>query len=541
MSCPREETYAIWLDGELPSAERRSVEAHLVQCEACRARVLALREEAELLADVLLDREPPRLLRREPAAPARGLALGLVPATVLVTALIAATGWLLEHVPTALEWINPFQLKGATEMLFKLIFSIRDAAPGLLGVGVAFAATCAVSAILTFTVTAVFRRWLGPGALVLAALALVTTPSPSEAHLGLHSHEDFTLESGETHDGTLIVSGGTVNIDGVVTGDLLVLAERLTVRGEVQGNVFVFAETLNLSGTVDGSVHVGSDRAEISGAIDGDLYAGAENFELARGARIARDALVWVADGVLEGSVGRDLYAAGSRMEVRGRIGRDLHAYRVRLSLRDGSEVGGDVEARVRPGGSIDVAPGAHVAGETRTEELPHHGHGLMGRYREPAFYVLLLLQLAAAFVSGMLLHTLVPGLFQGRLETTGAFFRSLGLGFLGLVVTPLVLVLTAVTLIGLPVAMMGLALYLAALYVSSILVGALIGSAIMRPGDADAQGFGLALLAGLAVVLVLAHLPFVGGPVHVVVLLAGLGLLIERARAAWIARRLAG
>ena len=86
----------------------------------------------------------------------------------------------------------------------------------------------------------------------------------------------------------------------------------------------------------------------------------------------------------------------------------------------------------------------------------------------------------------------------------------------------------------------MGLAVYCAALYCSAILVGALIGSALVRPSESGAQSFGLALLAGLAVVLVLAHLPFVGWPVHVVVLLAGLGLLIERGQVAWNARRLA-
>jgi cytoskeletal protein CcmA (bactofilin family) len=540
VSCPNEATYAIWLDGELLASERRPVEAHLVQCTTCRALVLALRDEAELLGDVLLDREPPVVPRREPAAPARGLALGFVPAAALMTLVLTISGWILENLPTGMQWMNPFQLKGATEMLFKVVFVIRDEVPGLLGLAVAVAATAGVSAVLTFAVTAAFRRVAGPGAIALAGLALLATPSPSQAHFGMHQHDDYTLAAGETHDGTLIVSGGTVNVDGIVTGDLLVFSERLSLRGEVQGNVFAIGESVEVSGVVAGSVHIGSDRAEISGRIDGDLYVGAENFEISRHGQVARDTLVWVADGVIEGSVGRDLYTVGRQMEVRGSIGRSVHARRIRLSIRDGARVGGDVEASLKPGGEIDVAPGAQIAGETRIEELPGHRRMLMARYGEVAFYVVLALQFVSAFLVGMLLHTLVPALFHGRLATAGDFFRSMGVGFLALIVTPIALLLTAITLVGLPIALMGFAVYVAALYISTILVGALIGSALLGPDHSDTHRFGLALLAGLAVVVVLAHLPFVGWPVHIVVLLAGLGVLIERTRNAWNERQLA-
>jgi cytoskeletal protein CcmA (bactofilin family) len=538
VSCPNEATYAIWLDGELPANERRPVEAHLVQCTTCRGLVLALRDEADLLGDVLLDREPPALTRREPAAPARGLALGLLPAAALVTLLLTITGWIFENLPTAMQWMNPFQLKGATEMLFKVVFVIRDEAPGLLFLAVAIAVTAGLSAVLTFALTAAFRRVAGPGAIVLAGLALLATPSPSQAHFGMHQHDDYTLAAGETHDGTLIISGGTVNIDGIVTGDLLVFSERLSLRGEVRGNVFAMSESVGLAGVVAGSAYIGSDRAEISGRIDGDLYTAAENFEISRDGQVARDVLVWVADGVVEGSVGRDLYAIGRQMEVRGSIGNTVHVRRIRLAIRDGARVDGDVEAWLSSGGKIDVAPGAQIVGEIRTQDLPSPRRMLMARYGEVTFYVVVALQFVAAFLVGMLLHALAPGLYHGRLETAGDFFRSMGVGFLALIATPIVLLLTAVTLVGLPIALMGFAVYLAALYVSTILVGALIGSALVGPDHSDARRFGLALLAGLAVVIVLCHLPFVGWPVHIVVLLAGLGVLIERTRNAWNERQ---
>jgi len=540
VSCPNEATLAIWLDGELDSEDRRTLEMHLVQCQGCRERVLALRDESDLLADVLLDRDPPATPHPVPAAPARGFAIGLIPAVALVSLFLAAIGWVLESLPGAIDWMNPFQLKGATEMLFKLTFLIRDEAPELLQLGLAVAATAGLSAVLTFAVNALVRRVARPGALCLAALAFATIPSPSEAHFGLHEHDDFDLAAAETHDGTLIVSGGRVNIDGIVDGDLVVFAERLSIRGEVRGNVLSLSETAELGGKITGSAHVGGDRVEVTGRVEGNLYGGAEHLEIAREGEVAGDAFIWTGDGIVEGAVGRDLYLTGRQVELRGRIERNVYAFRNRLTLRDGTRIGGDVNARLRAGEEVDVAAGAEVRGEIHTEELPAPRKMLMERYQSPAFYIFLVVQFVAAFLFGMILHTLAPRLFDNRLTTAGEFFRAMGVGLLGISATPIALLLVALTLVGIPVALFGFACYFAAIYASTTLVGALVGAALVRSDGSGAQQFGLALLAGLAVVIVLAHLPFLGWPVHLVVWFVGAGLLIERIRSAWRLRRAA-
>ena len=58
MICPPEATWAVYADGELAGEPLRRAEAHLISCADCRARVLALREEARLLAAVLHERAP---------------------------------------------------------------------------------------------------------------------------------------------------------------------------------------------------------------------------------------------------------------------------------------------------------------------------------------------------------------------------------------------------------------------------------------------------------------------------------------------------
>ncbi len=531
MSCPSELSLSVYADGELALDAQRALEGHLIRCEVCRGRVLALREEADLLGDALLERA--RRTARLPArrAPARGLALGAGPAVAAAVLVAAVVSWLLESRPVP-GWLDPFRLQGVPDMAFDLVFLLRDEAPGLLALGAALAATLSLSAALSFALTALLRRWTGPGALLLA-LALLAAPTPSRAHFGLHDHEDFDLPAGATHQGTLILSGETVNVDGLVDGDLIVAARRLALRGEVRGNLLAFVATADLAGTVQGSVFCLCSQTRVDGRIDSDLYNLSAHFVLTRAAEVGRNATVATDDGVIEGSIGRDLVSHSDRLELRGSVARDVAAWD-RLWVRDSARVGGDVAVVLDDEDGLQIDPGASIGGETRRqmgERLREHH---LDRYRSPAFYVLHVIAMAAAVLVGVLLYRLVPRIYAEPLETAGSFFAALGLGFVALIATPVALAVLALTLVGIPLALIGLAVYLTALYLSGILVAALVGSNLVRPEAQRTRSFALSLLVGVAVVGVVAHLPFVGIPIHVLVVLTGLGLIVRRAFAAW-------
>ncbi|MEE9606863.1 MAG: zf-HC2 domain-containing protein [Myxococcota bacterium] len=537
MSCFPEASYALYTDGELEPGERRGVEMHLVGCQRCRALVLALREEAAALTDALFEREPVPLRTAPRPDPARGVALGIVPALAAVVVAAGVIGVILElRLPSGIEWLNPFRLVGVYEMAFNLVFLLRDEVPGLLELLLAAAALGSVAALAAFGLSVISKRWLGSTLSVAAALAVLLSASPSWA-LDLRFHAgDVTVPAGETLDETVIVNAETVQIDGVVDGDLIVLlAKRLTIRGEIRGNVFCSVRNLEVSGTIAGNLHVIGQNARLGGTVLGNVFSLSERFTLAEKGRIARDA-THVAEGVsIDGSVGRDLFAAGEWLEVRGSVGRNVDTRVERVTLLAPARVGGDLDALFWREPEIEVAPGASIGGETRTRI--HERPSRLDRFLHGHFYLWLGVRLAAATVVGLLLHALVPALFDGRLGTGGEFFRSLGIGFLAAVAAPIAVVVSACTLVGIPLALMGAAVFLTALYVAGIAVAALIGKSLLWRGGEVRAPFGLVLLAGLAVLMVGVSLPFVGPPLRVVAVLAGLGLLVERAQSAWRAR----
>jgi anti-sigma factor RsiW len=544
VNCLPEETYSIYVDGELAPEQVREVESHLIQCESCRGLILALQEEGSLLADLLQERSRASVARVPARARARGLAIGMAPTLGLALLVASVGGWLLEQrLPPGLSFMNPVNLFGAYEMAFETIFMLRSTAPVLFDLGIAVGATVAMAAVLTFLMSAVLRRVTGMAAVGLVAIGLGTVgtllgASPSAAVDIRWDQKEVAVEASEVLEDSLVVSAETLDIDGVVKGDVLALAKRVTIRGVVEGNVFAGAREVLVIGKIDGSLHMGCERCILEGEVVDNLYAAGEDVTVTETGRVGRDAHLFGEGVRMDGRSGRDLRAGAQWVEIRGEIGRNAHTHSERVSLLDDAEVGGNFAIEIPDHGESEVAPGAKIGGELTESVVEHHMPERRNRWMDPGFYVRSFVFLVSAFLVGLLLHALLPGLFLGTVENSGAFMRCLGYGFVALIATPVALVVCAITVVGIPIAILGVFVYLTVLFVSTVVVSSLVGSSITGSDVESTYGFGSALLLGLAVVIVLMNLPFVGGLLRLLIGLVGMGLVITTAREMWLRSR---
>ena len=91
------------------------------------------------------------------------------------------------------------------------------------------------------------------------------------------------------------------------------------------------------------------------------------------------------------------------------------------------------------------------------------------------------------------------------------------------LVAVPGVAVLVAFTLIGLPLAAIAIVLWLIALYLAQIVVAYVVGARLLRGRGSH---YAALLALGLAVVMLVVNVPFLGGLVSFLLTICGLGLL---------------
>jgi anti-sigma factor RsiW len=534
MSCPHEWWIAAYVDGGIEPAEVRRLEAHLVGCERCRARVLALREEARTLGALLRDDAEPSAARAAPA-PARGVAYGL-PVAVGVTALVTAAGSALMDATfsSGLGWLRPTALLGVNTMLFDTIFMLRDRAPGWLELAAALGALAGLAAVFTFLAGALLRRYAGGLAAGLAAGLVLAGAGPARAVPSFEHQDTVRIERGESHQGALVVSCESLEIDGIVVGDVIAFCERIALRGEIEGSLVVVTRELELRGRVADAVIAAAHQAVLEGSVGASAYLGGERLVLRPGGRIARDAFFGGERVRVEGEVGRDLTMLGERLEVEGEVGRDVEARAERIALLAGARIGGDLAAHLPDQEHLEVADGAVIAGASDVAVLDGHRHTLWSRYRDGRFYTWLAVGFAASFLIGLILHAVAPSWFSGRIETGRDFFGSLGLGAAFAVLGPLACVLLALTVVGIPAALLGLAVWAACLYLGAVVVAALIGRSLVRPRGDSLREFGMVLAVGLLVVVGLRNLPVVGGAAGWVLALVGVGLLVMQAHTAW-------
>jgi cytoskeletal protein CcmA (bactofilin family) len=345
-----------------------------------------------------------------------------------------------------------------------------------------------------------------PIALVPLALALLSAAAVAQqTELGgkLRGGQEVVIPAGETVAGDLYASAGTVRVDGRVDGDLVASGGQVTVAGTVTGDLLAAGGSVTISGEVGGDVRVAAGQVRVQG-----------------GGRVGEDLLVAAGQATVDpgARVGGDLIFGAGRMTMDGAVA--------------GSVLGST--GNYTKGGS--VAGSERVSVQERAER-PTPGDRLLGGLRR---YVSVLLV-------GALLLWLLPRLLRAAAEAVrGRPLVAFGVGILALLVAvvALVLVIALTVLVAIVLGLLGLGsltgvtvfagtlvaavlvfvLLIAVGFGAQAAVGLALGGLVLR-GDLRSLGRAFAALAlGLLVVVLVSSIPVVGGALHALVVLLGLG-----------------
>jgi cytoskeletal protein CcmA (bactofilin family) len=341
-------------------------------------------------------------------------------------------------------------------------------------------------------------------AVLLASLSPTALAQQTELGGKVRSGQEVVVASGETVQGDLIASAGTVRIDGRVDGDLLATGGRVTVAGTVTGDVMAAGGSTTISGQVDGDARLASGQVRVEGRVGEDLVIGAGQATVASGAQVGGDLIFGAGQVQMDGTV------AGSVLGSTGSYTR---------------------------GGS--VAGSERVSVQQREEQAPTAADRTLGLLRR---YV-------SVLVVGLLLLWLAPRVLRGAAEAVRRRpLASFGIGIVGVigVAVGLVVVLFVTILLAIGLGLLGLGplagtivfagilaigiiaflLFLAVTFGAPAAVGLGLGRLLFREGGSFARAFA-ALALGVLVVVLIAAIPLVGGWLQLLLVLLGLGALL--------------
>lgn len=365
-----------------------------------------------------------------------------------------------------------------------------------------------------------YHKWffrLGTGAVLL--IVLVT---PGNAFEKRASKATVTVGSNETVNDTLVMTGDTVLMDGVVNGDLIIFARRIEVHGTVKGDLMCFAQRTEISGPVGGNVYGFSQSLDLSGHVAGNIYGWIQSLHVRPESTVGGNIVAGAGDMIVDGKVTRSVVVYAGTADVRGTIGHDLEYSGGKLNLFDPARVEGNLVVHVRDPKTVHVSPGVNIGGKTEIlrEVRP-------SRFSQPRFYFWEVVKLLGALLIGWLILLLAPKFFHGTVQAVGSWQKSLGIGFIVLIVTPVVVIVACITLVGLPLGLILLGFYLIGFYFAVILVGAFLGRAILRSTAASTSDAVLALLVGMVILLIVFKIPYgVGILLHLAAYCMGFGAM---------------
>jgi cytoskeletal protein CcmA (bactofilin family) len=513
----------LYLDGQLDAQRAAEFSAHAAVCADCGTLLSALEKESRLLGAALLEEDEPLPMRlREAPWAVPMTASWVLWAWVLSFALAAAAGFAL--------WTSVLQ--PLAEQLDQVGFQTSSVLSALLFSGAFWegweymfdAMQYAAVISLGLLVLALWRPWRRQRmtiAIVLVGFALLLgLPSGANA-AEIRRGPNAGVAAGETINNDLIVFGSAVRIDGTVKGDVIAFANDLSVNGHVTGDLIIFAQSARVDGQVDGNVRAFSRSLSLDGGAAKNVTVFAQRFDLDPRATVGGGLIGLVQTAALDGKVTRDLLFLSADTTLDGTVGGDVQFRGPRLEIGPTAQIAGRVHMIGQR--NAVVAQGAKLGQPVEFEFRPARRPG---RFGAGTFVFRQILAYGGAFLCGLLLIKLFPGLFAAGRKAAQRVGLAMSIGALVLV-TGIAVAIFAILLmiVGTGAGIATLMLYGPIFYGSQVFVGSYVGEMILHKSQALAPSLG-ALALGLLILRLLSNIPFLGFFVLAAILIWGTGAI---------------
>jgi len=326
---------------------------------------------------------------------------------------------------------------------------------------------------------------------------------------------ETVVERGKIDD-DYYAAGGVVDIDADVAGDVIVAGGELYIGHHIEGDLIAAGGTLRIRGLIDDDSRISGGDLSIDARIGDDLAATGGSITLSPDTIVGGDA--WLAGGevVMAGTVVGNLKVIGGTIRLSGTVRGDVELEGGEIELLDGAQIGGNLDYKSpKP---LTTASGTQISGQVSHEEegweYADRGFGL--------FFSITLI------VAGILFYLLFPHYTVASVKRINTDpWTSLGLGFIFLVITPLVSMMLMLIVLGLWVGLSLLALYCVALLSGLLIACFFVAESGARLFKQDISTRGRRLISVVIAVFVLGliqSLPLIGGLVLFLLLLFGLG-----------------
>lgn len=312
-----------------------------------------------------------------------------------------------------------------------------------------------------------------------------------------------------------------------VASDLFYWGQSATLTGRLLDNVFAGGQFVSLEGgTVGGDLFAFASQVTIDGEVLGDVYAFTSQIRVAEDAVIHGNLTAFAGTLQIHGTVRGHVLGAGGGTVIAGDVGAvDIEAGG--LTVTETARVRGTLA--YESNAEADIAEQAQIDGEVQwsradeddedAEDEAAAGIGFWSVAWTLWRYVsALLVGTVLLLVGGQAVRQ--PARSLGQRPASG-----LGFGFVVAVVFPVACLAAMVLIVTLPLGVFGLVVYGLLLFLSGLVAAQFLGGWVLRRlrGGVEPSEYA-ALALGLALLLLVAFIPYLGFLIRLVAVILGLG-----------------
>lgn len=337
------------------------------------------------------------------------------------------------------------------------------------------------------------------------------------SNMAFFAASDLTISA--TSSDAIFAAGGDVSLYGTQ-------ADHMNVAGgNININDVTFEDLTLAGGTVNA----------ISGTVADDAIIAGGNVDIHKDFKIGDSMVITGGDVTLNAPVGGELRAAAIRLRLNASVDGDAHLTGNTITIGPDVRIEGDLRHRAQ---TIAIDPSVIVTG--RIIALPPLEQPDTEGWAKGAAGFGIALLLGGALLAAVI-ALLLPGLMNGANHMIRErALSTLGIGFLIMVVAPVVIALFFVTIIGIPLALVTGLLYFAAaplaIAASLYFIGMFARRRLQRRAEEDDPGrwarMGWTALAALLFSL-LGLIPLLGSLLWLLAYVFGIGAVLTQARSA--------
>ena len=308
-----------------------------------------------------------------------------------------------------------------------------------------------------------------------------------------------------------------VLVDYDIVGSSVIGGYNVTITNKIDGAAFIFGNSIVLNSNIEYALVSGQD-ITINGKIKDVLVVG-NQIILNESSNIERDIIIYGNNIEISGLINRNVVINGENVKIDSvQIVGDIKINATNITITENSAILGTLS--YNDDAILTKAESAAI-GNINTFKNQQK-NTFIDQFKGHA------INLIAIIVIFAVLLLVFPNLFNKIKLKDKNYLKTLGSGFILIIIVPIVSIILIFTKLGLPIGIISLMLYIIGLYISFILFGFLLGKYLINKILKIKCTPYLTGIIGITVLYILHSLPYIGGVITFISIMYGLGIFID-------------